>query len=103
MSPVVTVAAPIPTGDSTWAQSVTTSSSRATCVSRPEFKKIESAGKRATTPRKVRAIVGYKGVRVSFSRGLGRTWEIRKYLRCDSTIRHVYVNYRAGRAYRKAW
>lgn len=71
------------------------------CATRKEFRRIKTKGKRASTLRQVRRIVGSNGKRERISRANGHKWEIRRYLHCGSKIMHVYVNYRDNRAYFK--
>ena len=97
-----------PAGDSVRAQTsaadrVQGNVSGANCVSFQEFRRLDANGKRGSSLRQVRRIIGYNGERESLSRAVGSRWEIRKYLRCNSEILHVYVNYRDNRSYRKSW
>ncbi|MDN5855483.1 MAG: hypothetical protein L0K86_22090 [Actinomycetia bacterium] len=108
MTPVVAGAAPAPIDGSVRAQSLADGHAKGktpgeTCVTRKEFRRLDTRGKGASSPRQVRRIVGDNGKRDSLSRAIGYRWEIRKYLRCNSEIRHMYVNYRDNRSYRKAW
>ncbi|UPK76872.1 hypothetical protein MU582_09580 [Nocardioidaceae bacterium SCSIO 66511] len=71
------------------------------CATRQEYKRIKTKGKRGTTLRQVRRIIGSNGKRERISRANGHKWEIRRYRHCGSKIMHVYINYRDNRAYFK--
>lgn len=104
MTPLVVAAEPADDDSSRQRTATPADNERAApCVSRREFRRIEARGKNATKPRQVRRIVGSNGERVNLSRAVGSKWAIRMYLHCNSQIRHVYINYRDDRAYRKAW
>ena len=68
------------------------------CATRAEYKRIRVKGKKRSTLRKVRKIIGSNGKRERISHVKGHKWEIRKYRHCGSKVTHVYVNYRDNRA-----